>query len=284
MTEVNRYRDGELSSTKLMQEAMEEAHAVPQGDGAKLEWHKDHESMEQARARMHDEPATVMKWVAAAVIAVDVGKIAKDAAKNAPNLLHSPWQFAKTEASNAAKFAARTAAETYAPEAAGGLAVLAAGAEVIRAFGQGDELAYRSDVDAMDVAVTNLLDLDTSFRRSEWKKYPGIAPDSTMALFEDSYGKPTEFGKQHIPELQAAADAGARAALDALNFGNGPDSYLASRPDIRQRCDEDIAFSKGFENVRYVSTHENAAEKLKALQTRLNERDARSTAAVQVRG
>ena len=284
MTEVNRYRDGELSSTRLMQDAMEQAHAVGEGDGKKLEWHKDHESMDQARARMHDEPAMVMRYVAAGVVALDVGKVTKDAVKNAPGLLESPWQFAKTEASNAAKFAAKIATLTYLAEAAGGLAVLAAGAEVIHAYGQGDELAHRSDVDAMDVAVTNLLDLDPSFKAAEWKKYPGIAPDSTMALFKDAYGKSTEFGSRHIPELQASADAGARAALDALTGKAGLDVYLADRPDVRQRCNDDIAFSKGFENVRYVATHENAAAKLKALEARVDERDARSAASVQVKG
>jgi hypothetical protein len=284
MTEVNRYRDGELSSTALMQEAMEKAHQVGEGEGKKLDWHKDHESMDQARARMHDEPANVMKYVAAGVVVLDVGKIAKDVYKAAPHLLNTPAQFAKEEVISTAKSVVTLAEATYTTRFLIALGAAAAAAEVIHAFGQGDELSHRADVDALDVTVTNLLDLDPSFKSAEWKKYPGISSDRTMALFKDDYGKMTEFGRTHIPELQAAADAGAQAALDARQNG-GFDSYLASRPDVQQRCRDDIAFSKGFENVRYISTHRHdAAAALNALEARIQERDARSNAGVQVRG
>ncbi len=283
MTEVNRYRDGELSSTTLMQDAMERAHAVGQGEGKKLEWHKDHESMDQARARMHDEPATAMAYVAAAVLAVDVFKVGKDAAKNAPELLDAPRKFAKTEASNAAKFATTTVGATFASGAAGVLGVAAAVGEVVHAFGQGDTLAHRSDVDALDVAVTNLLELDPDFKSTEWKKHPGIAPNSTMALFEDSYGKLTDFGAKHVPELQAAADAGASAAIVAMKMG-GPAVYFEQRPEMRQRFEDDIAFSKGFSNVLFIAARPGADEKLKTLELHMAERTVRNDASMAVRG
>src|SRR5947207_11964523 len=85
MTEVNRYRDGELSSTRLMQEGMEKSHAVESGAGEKLDWRADHESMDAARARIHDEPSKGAEYVAIGLAAYAaksaVKKVATEAGK-----------------------------------------------------------------------------------------------------------------------------------------------------------------------------------------------------------
>jgi len=169
MTDVNRYSDGQLSSTELMQRAMEEAHAVEQGEGKKIAWHADHESMDQARTRMHDEPTKVMGKVAEAAAEYGAHEVIKDDAKSIAKEAFPGLGIAKGPGFlDKLKMAAGVAAM---PEVAGpGLFALAV-AEVVHACKKGDELQARSNADALDVAVTNLVDIDGGFKQAERAKY-----------------------------------------------------------------------------------------------------------------
>jgi hypothetical protein len=280
MTEVNRYRDGELSSTAMMQQAMEQAHAVDPGAGKKLEWHADHEAMDAARARMHDEPAKV----AGALVGKGAKKLVEGQAWKASDPLVKRLMPLVAEGRQKIAEGVRAAALAGGAEI-GAAIILGASAvgEAVHAMQQGDELRHKSDIDAMDVAMTNLLDLDPAFKQAEAAKYPGINPQSTMRLFTDSYGKPTEFGRQHIPELQAAADAGARAALDAMRCG-GREAYFKMHAGMERRLNDDIAFNKGFENVMFVAAHEGAADKLQNIERALSGRDVRASVGRTVQG
>ena len=284
MTDVNRYRDGEMSSTALMQRAMEEAHAVPEGEGKNVKWHADHESMDQARARMHDEPRKALKLGldAAAGCAAEtfVKKTAKSGFFHVVDVVAGTGYADAAKAMSAAKRA--TAAAVLSEVGAGAALVFAAVAETVHGMNQGDELHDKSDVDAMDVAVTNLLDLDPAFKDAVRAKHPWINSQSTMSLFLDSYGKPNAFGSVHIPELQAAADAGSRAALDAMRCG-GREAYFAAHPDARERLANDIAFNKGFENVMFLAGRRED-EKVRAVETTINERNVSANVAVPGRG
>ena len=113
--------------------------------------------------------------------------------------------------------------------------------------------------------------------------FPGITPNSTTALFVDSYGKPTEFGKEHLPELQAAADAGASAAIAAMRMG-GKEAFFAQNSIAARRFENDVAFSRGFDNVMFIVAHPGADEKMRALEARMAERNVRGAASVQVKG
>ena len=285
MTDVNRYRDGEMSSTALMQRAMEEAHAVPQGEGKNVAWHADHESMDQARARMHEEPTRFGK----AALEIGAGGVAEHFVKHDAKLVVralfdkvSPG-YADTAKAMGGANRAVTAAVVGSGEVLAGVALAAAAVFVpVRGMSQGDELLHHSDVDGMDVAVTNLLDLDPAFKQAEWAKHPSINPQSTMRLFTDSYGKPTAFGSVHIPELQAAADAGSRAALDAMKCG-GREAYFAAHPSAKERLNDDIAFNKGFENVMFLAGRRED-EKVHAVEAAINGRNVSANVAVPVRG
>ena len=282
MTDVNRYRAGEMSSTALMQRAMEEAHAVPQGEGKDVKWHADHESMDQARARMHDEPARQGAEM--------VGKAAEHVAKHyveheakhglavlidkvSPGYANAVHQMSKATAA---------AASALALPAAGAAGVAAAVWEVVHAMNQQDELEHKSDVDGMEGAVTSLLDLDMGFRQAENAKHPSTNSEATIRLFVDLNGKPTAFGSVHLPELQAAADAGSRAALDAMKCG-GREAYFAAHPDAKERLANDVAFNKGFENVMFLAGRRED-EKVRAVESAINARNVSANVAVPVRG
>jgi len=130
MTNVNRYRDGSLSSTELMQDAMEKSGSVDAGEGTKLEWHADHESMEHARQRYHDQPTTVLKWTSAGVGGLELGSLGKTLLKDAPKLLTSPKAFVKDEAIAQGRWVARVVT-------AGGAAEAERSPEVSRRQGRG---------------------------------------------------------------------------------------------------------------------------------------------------
>ena len=61
-----------------------------------------------------------------------------------------------------------TALMPFAEAAAGVVLIAATVVEGPHAMAQGDELANRANVDALDVAVTELLDLDHGFKTQEW--------------------------------------------------------------------------------------------------------------------
>ena len=145
-------------------------------------------------------------------------------------------------------------------------------------FKAGDELKTRADVDARDVTMDHLLDLDPGFRDKDLKRFPDIV--GSDARYKNADGTLTDLGKKRVPEWQAAADAGAYAAIAATHEG-GRDAYLKSHPDVAHRVRTDIAFSKGFENAMFL---ENEPAKLAALTEKLHARDLRLLSSAGVRG
>src|SRR5437016_2080943 len=84
MTDATRYRDGTASSTALMQDAMEnQALSVSKGEGKKVDWHADAETMDRARARMHDEPTEIVGHYGGQQLDKQVHKLVKKEAMKA---------------------------------------------------------------------------------------------------------------------------------------------------------------------------------------------------------
>jgi hypothetical protein len=260
-----------------MQNAAEAGHQVDPGAGKSLEWHHGDETAQEARTRMHDEPIDTIRHLPEMTM-----EYIREHYLTAKGLGHHVLDHAAEEG-------VKELAKAYLPRIAASSDVLTsflagegapivagtaiAAAEVKHAFTQADELRHRADVEALDVATTALLDLDGGFRAEEAAKHFGINAEKTVAVFVDSYNKPTAFGRDHLPELQAAADAGSTAALLALKMG-GAGAYFAQNPAAKARYNDDIAFSKGFDNAIYIASHDHAEEKLKALEAKLAERNA----------
>jgi hypothetical protein len=278
MTEVNGYR-----STDLTQQWLEQSHSVAEGEGKKLDWKADHQSMDAGLKEEHEAPAeaahTAAKWVGA-LIGIGGGAEAlktagKAAFKSTPELLDAPHIALRERAvdtfKQGAKWMGGVVTAEFAAPAAGVAAVGGAVAEVVHAANKGDELKHLSDLDAMDVAVTSTLTLDAGFQQADIAKHPGIFPEKAIAFMQQS-----EFGKLHKPELQAAADEGSRAAFDAIRCG-GKDAYLKANPECAKRLAGDIAFNKGFESVIWSAWQRDGQSRLDAIKTGLDDRDARST-------
>jgi len=102
-------------------------------------------------------------------------------------------------------------------------------------------------------------------------------------LFKGWDGKLTAFGKEHLPELQAACDAGSRAAFEAMRCG-GREAFARLHPDMAQRLETDVAFNKGFESVMWCAMQPDRDARLNAIQSGLDARDVRGAHAQPVRG
>lgn len=282
MTNVNGYRDGELSSTALMQHMLEEAHVVGQGEGKKVAWQAGHETQSQAMSRIHNEPTNVAGEVlggaAEHIVKHEATRGLKAIATSALEGLTT-----LTAGSASAKLGLGKLALAAAPELAGGVLATAAVAELVHACNQGDELKAKSDVDTLDVAVTNLIALDAGFADAERAKYPNINAQAVTRLFKAPGGPMTELGKQHLPELQAAADAGAKAAFEAMRCG-GREGFASVHPDLAKRLQSDIAFNKGFESVMWCARQPDREARLNAIQAGIDARNVEPPAMVPVRG
>jgi hypothetical protein len=151
---------------------------------------------------------------------------------------------------------------------------------------QGDRAREAADMVGMDLAATELLDLDANYKLDVAKHYEGsIAPPSVVAHFRNTDGSLTAFGKENLPKLQAACDAGRSAALEAI-YCDDPKAYVESNPKIKDRLEHDIAFSKGWDEVMFIRDNDpDCTKKLETLEQSIKARDGWSGAAsIPVRG
>jgi hypothetical protein len=203
-----------------------------------------------------------------------VASFSKTIVKNLPEILSTTRAGVKEAATgtmNAGRsYATGVATAEGATLAAGAAGVVAAGAMVVRSCANADDLRHLSDLDAMDVGVTSLLDLDSSFKQQEVAKHPGINPQALTTFMRTS-----EYGRAALPELQAAADAGSRDALDALRVGK--ESYFKMHPEREARFKSDIAYSKGFDSVLWAASRSDGDSRLKDIRAKLDARDARAS-------
>jgi hypothetical protein len=176
----------------------------------------------------------------------------------------------------------------------GGVAVQGAKLAVqgfVRAFQGQDQLRNAADIVGMDLAATDLLDLDQGFKNSVHEKYDGqMTPPSVIRHFKNADGSLTEFGKKYLPTIQAACDEGTKKALECVyadtdnkDWSVHITNYLKAHPEVSQRLESDIGFAKGWDQVMFLKDRDGAADKLDALEKAVHARDARSAERVFVR-
>ncbi len=286
------YRDGVASSTELLDGAMHESGAADKTE--KLDWHRAPETLDQARQEAHDEPEETARQAAeklaelAITKAADKGTLAllaKVGGKPMATALEYAMNPQKIVTKPLTQLAVKTAAGVGAAEmalAAAGVATIGA---AVRNVQLGDKLRQASDVVAMDLAATSLLDLDGDFQSSVYRHYAGsIAPDSVMAQFKKPDGSLTDFGRRNLPKLQSACDAGRGAALQAV-YCDDPKAFLDANPKLKDRLEHDIAFSKGWDEVMFLKNQPGAAQKLDAVEQHVKANDGWSSAqTIPVRG
>jgi hypothetical protein len=250
---------------------MEESHSVDKGEGKKLEWHAGHETWDDAFAHRKDLPDGFGAFGATAGTIVERSTL-KGVVTGA--LLGGPA---------GAALAGREALATAAKIALSGPALVIGGTAVAvtewgSASARGEGMKHASDLDAMDLGTTAVLDLDTSFKQAEFAKHPGIVPEKLV-----TYLMADPQGRAEIPALQASADVGSRAAFDAIRCG-GPAEYFRLHPDAAKRFDDDVAFNKGFEYVTWSASQPDGEARTAAIRAKLDERDARANVSLPVHG
>jgi len=293
------YRDGAASSTTLLDQAMHESGAAEKNE--KLDWHHNPETLDEARRRNHDEPIELAHKAAEA----SADWIRKDGIKEAAwkggevalkkaggetlaetvKFLHDPLSPLKDIAQKRALAVAKNAAKvTMGAIGVEGMAVIGAGVATIGVAVRQVQLAEKnretSDVVAMDLAATSLLDVDVDYKLSVYKHYQGsIAPESVMSKFKNPDGSLTAYGRENLPKLQAACDAGRSAALQAF-YCDDVKGFLDSNPKVQERLKNDLAFSKGWDEVMFVKDRPNPSPKLDAIEHGVKARDGWSAADV----
>lgn len=154
----------------------------------------------------------------------------------------------------------------------------------VRGMVGAEKLRDAADIVGMELATTDLLELDQGFKNNVHAKYDGsVSPSSVMQLFKNADGSLTEYGKKNLPKLQAACDDGTKMALECVFADTGNKDwnahiagFLKAHPDVYERMQTDIAFAKGWDQVIYVKDQAGAMDKLEALEKSIHARDARS--------
>jgi hypothetical protein len=131
-------------------------------------------------------------------------------------------------------------------------------------------------IERLDAAVA-LLDLDPDFRARELARCPNLK----VATFRDASGAPTAVGRSSLASVQAAADDGTRAAIEALRVRSGVETYLRFRPEQRKRYEEDGAFREGFESVLFLVYRPHAGDPFEAMRALETQLDARANGPAQ---
>lgn len=279
------YRDGGASSTALLDDAMHESGAAEHGE--RLDWHHDPATLDEVRRQVRDEPQEVARkaaeWTADKVVKhalfAAVAKVGGNTMARAGELLVNPLSVATKPI---AHYAMQTVKTVAGAAGVAETATIGAGVATVVAAVRNVQLAEKlraaSDVVAMDLAATSLLDLDQGYTASVYRRYDGsIAPDSLIARFKNADGSLTAYGRENLPKLHAACDAGRSAALQAV-YCDDPKGFLDANPKIKERVAHDLAFSKGWDEVMYVKDQPGAAAKLEAIEHGVKARDGWSGA------
>lgn len=282
------YRD-KASSTELMQQAFEDSGYVEKGHGQKLAWHEGLETYDQANEARKDAPGEVAKKVGE----LGLDKVAEEGAKFVAKRVFGEKALeiaerAMNPLSPITDGAVKAVKATVKVDGMIGLAIVGAGvatiAAAVKTVADGDRMQDHQDTISLDLATTQLLTLDPDYRHSVIKKYEGnVESDTVMKQFRAADGSLTAYGRAVVPKLQAVCDAGCRAGFDAVRTG-GVAEFLKSHPDIAERRQKDIAFAKGFDQVIFAANCGDGGHKLVEIKKGVDERDARTTSSVVVRG
>jgi hypothetical protein len=283
------YRDGSANTTELMQRAFEDSGYVEKGHAKNLEWHEGLAPYEQANEARKDASAAPAKWLLEkAAESGGATAFKQGATRLFGKEVVSRASFGMNPAKSIAKTVIQGAAGAVSAEAMiGGGIIIAGGATILAAaknMADGDRMRDHQDTIALDLATTQLLSLDPEYRHSVYKKYEGnCEPDTVMKLFRNADGSLTAYGREALPKLQAACDAGSRAAFDAVRSGD-LSRFLKDHPDIAARRERDVAFAKGFDQVVFAASCGDGGHKLVEIKKAVDDRDARTSAPVTVRG
>lgn len=276
--------DGTTNGTQLMQRAFEDSGYIEKGHGKDLAWHEGLPTYEQANEQRKDAAAKPMEWAldkakeAAPEFAMKkvaermLGKQVVEMAEFGMNPAKSIAGRVVTEGGKAAIAAIGTEAMIGGGMALAGVVTVAA---AVKTVADGDKMARHQNTIALDLAATQLLQLDADYKHSVYKKYEGnCEPDTVMKKFRNADGSLTAYGKQVVPQLQAACDDGSRAAFDCVRSGN-IGKFLQDHPALAARRQSDVAFAKGFDQVLFAANAGDGGHKLVAIKRDVDSRDAR---------